>query len=357
MTDTPAQFIEWDKAIPSPDAEAAARSQARWNSLAKPLGSLGALEEAVVRIAGIAGDAGYSLDKRAVAVLCADNGVADRGVSAVGAEVTAVLARNLAKGDLSVCKMARVARADVFGVDMGLRIDRPIAGLLDRCVAPGTNDIAAGPAMAPEQAVRAVRSGVELAAELAAGGYRIIATGEAGIGNTTTSSAMTAVLLGERPGAVTGAGAGLDGNGVARKIDVIEQALRVNSPDPGDALDVLAKLGGFDIAGMAGVFIGGALHRVPVLVDGFISSVAALTAARLCPASQYAMLASHVSAEPAARTLLEVLRLNPLIAAGMRLGEGTGAVAALPLLDMAYAVYTEMPTYADIDIGRYQPGA
>lgn len=349
-------FAEFDRAIPRFDDAAAAASRERWDSIAKPRGSLGGLERAVTRLAGFTGDPGYRPARRCLLVLCADNGVAARGVSPAGGEVTAALAANLARGDISVCKMAAAARCDCVGVDMGMNIDLNLPGLLDRRVAAGTNDIAVGPAMSREQAMTAIGHGIGLAADMAEKGCDILAVGEVGIGNTTTSSAMTAALLGRDPAEVTGRGAGLTDEGVRRKTGVIRSALAVNRPDSGDPLDVLAKLGGFDIAGMAGVFLGGARAGVPVVVDGLISSVAALTAGRLCPASRHAMLASHVSAEPAAAMLLGALGLEPLIAAGMRLGEGSGAVALLPLLDLAYAVYDDMITYDDLDAGSLRSG-
>ena len=346
---------DWRSEIPGPDAEAVRAAKYRWSSVAKPLDSLGRLEDALVAIAGLTGDAGYAIDKRAVLVLCADNGVVGQGVTQTGSEVTLALVRNLARGDISVCKMAEVARADVVGVDMGIHVDLKLPGILDRRIAAGTNDISAGPAMTREQAEAAIVHGIGLVADLRDKGYRILATGEVGIGNTTTSSAMASVLLDKPVSLVTGRGAGLSSDGIKRKVAIIEKAVAVNRPDAGDALDVLAKLGGFDIAGLVGVFLGGAMYRVPILVDGLISSVAALTALRLNPGAGVAMLASHVSAEPAGQLLLESLGLPPLICAGMCLGEGTGAIAALPLLDMAYAVYGKMLTYEEIEIERYKP--
>lgn len=337
------------------DEAAMRQARERWNSVAKPLDSLGRLEKAVVKIAGLTGDSRYSIERRAVVVFCADNGVVARGVTQTGSEVTAILARNLARGDISVCKMAETASADVVGVDMGMQTDLALPELLDRRIAAGTHDLSAGPAMTREQTIRAIGHGMELVLDLRLKGYRILATGELGIGNTTTSSAMASVLLGRPVAEVTGRGAGLSSEGVRRKVGVIEEAIECNRPDSGDALDVLSKLGGFDIAGMTGMFLGGAMYRVPILVDGFISSVAALTALRLAPSCGIAMLASHVSAEPAGRMTLDALGLEPLICADMCLGEGTGAVAALPLLDMAYAVYDTAPTYEEIAIGRYQP--
>ncbi len=327
----------------------------RWNNVAKPKDSLGHLEKAVTKIAGLTGSADYEIDKRIVMVFCADNGVVRQGVARTGSEVTEILARCMASGNISVCKMASVAHADVIGIDMGIHLDLQLQEILNRRIAAGTGDISIGPAMTREQAATGIRHGMELAKSYKEQGYKIIVTGEVGIGNTTTSSAMASVYLGVDPVEVTGRGAGLDPEGVSRKAAVVQKAIATNNPNPDDALDVLAKLGGFDIAGMTGVFLGGALYRIPVLVDGLISSVAALTAAKLNPAAKNAMLASHVSAEPAGKKLLAALGLDPLICADLCLGEGTGGVAALPLLDMAYAVYRDMLTYEDIAIGKYTP--
>ena len=204
-------------------------------------------------------------------------------------------------------------------------------------------------------AVQAVGEGIALARELAENGYRLIATGEMGIGNTTTSSAVAAVLLGQPVELMTGRGAGLSDEGLARKVDAICRGILCNEPDPEDTLDVLAKLGGFDIAGLCGVFLGGALAGVPVLADGFISGVAALCAVRLCPAASKAVFASHCSTEPAARLVLEALGKTPLLTAGLHLGEGTGAVASIPLWDMALAVYEGCYSFAEGGIAPYTP--
>lgn len=330
-------------------------AQTHWDSLAKPLGSLGLLEQAVTKIAGLTGNANVRLDKRAVLVFCADNGVVKEGVTQAGSDITSLVAGNIARGNASVCRMAAVAHADVIPIDMGMAKRSETPGLIDRRIAPGTESITLGPAMTRQQALQAIQIGMELMKMQKGQGYTIFATGEMGIGNTTTSSAIASVLLGKSVAKVTGRGAGLTDTGLQRKIDVIEHAITVNSPDPNDALDVLSKLGGFDIAGMTGVFLGGALYRVPILIDGFISAVSALVATRLCPASTCAMLSSHVSAEPAGSMVLESLGFCPLITAKMRLGEGTGAVAALPLLDMALAVYHGMSTFSDIGMGRYTP--
>ncbi len=345
----------WNAAIPPYDTEAAEQCRQRWNAIAKPLGCLGLLEQAVESIAGVTGNHRHHIDKRAVVVFCADNGVVGQGVTQTGSEVTAILARNLTTGAVSICKMAEVARVDVVPVDMGILPDLRLPGLLDRRIAAGTRDIAIGPAMTKDQALQAINAGIDLAVDLCGKGYTLLLAGEVGIGNTTTASAMASVLLGKAPAEVTGRGAGLSSEGIRRKIQIIETAIQINQPDPADPLDILAKLGGFDIAGMVGLHIGAARMRIPVVIDGLIGSVAALAAKRLCPACASAMLASHVSAEPAATMLLDALGLRPLIHAGLCLGEGSGAVAAVPLLDMAYAVYDNMVTFEQTAIEAYQP--
>ena len=327
----------------------------RWDSLAKPLGSLGLLEEAVIKIAALTGNAEVHLNSRALLVLCADNGVVAQGVTQTDSSVTAAVARALGMGTSTVNYMARVANCRVVPVDMGV-LDFPGApGVLDRRVRSGTADITQESAMNREECVRAIETGMELVREQRETGADILATGEMGIGNTTTSSAVASVLLGLPPVEVTGRGAGLSDAGLARKIAAIERAISVNRPDPADPVDVLSKVGGLDLAGLCGVFLGGAKYRLPILVDGFISAVAALCAVRLWPEAGWAMLASHVSAEPAGRLVLDELGLKPLITAELRLGEGSGAVAALPLLDMALAVYHSGHTFDKMGMEAYTP--
>ena len=251
--------------------------------------------------------------------------------------------------------MACAARCEVVPVDMGILDFSPVEGILSCRMGNGTGDITAGPAMTRAQAEQAVLTGAALAARQAAAGVRLLATGEMGIGNTTTSAAVACALLGRPAEDLTGRGAGLSDAGLARKVSAIQKALAVNRPDPADPLDVLAKVGGFDLAGLCGVFLGGAACRVPVLADGLISTVAALCAVRLCPGAAKAVFASHVSAEPAGRAVLDALGKKPLITAGMRLGEGTGAVASIPLWDMARAVYAESYSFAQCGVEAYQP--
>ena len=234
---------------------------------------------------------------------------------------------------------------DAVAVDMGMLEPARTPGVWDMRIAAGTQDISLGPAMSRQQAAHAILNGVEAVRRLANQDYRIVAVGEMGIGNTTTATAMTCAFLGLDPLSATGRGAGLSDAGLARKRRAVRRALDVNAPtDAEDALDVLAKLGGLDIAGMAGAYLGGALVGVPTVVDGFISAVAALTAVRLCPACKKALLASHVSAEPAAHAVMDAL---------LRLGEGTGAACLVPLLDMALALY-DGTTFADAGVEPYE---
>lgn len=346
-------MIRWQKN----DLDAQARAQAclRWNRVAKPLHSLGKLEALLSQIAGIQGTAEVALFPRCVLVFCADHGVVAEGVTQSGQEVTALVARSIAEGTGNVNLMASVASADVFAVDMGMasRVEHP--GLINRRVQAGTQNFAAGPAMTRAQAQQAIQAGIDLVGEMKAKGYRVIATGEMGIGNTTASTAMACALLGASPEAMTGRGAGLSNAGLEKKRRVIGRALLLHRPNADDPLDVLSKVGGFEIAGMTGAFLGGMTHRIPVVIDGAISAVAALTAARLCPACRDFMLPSHMSREPAMACVMEELAFSPIIRGDLALGEGTGAVALLPLLDMAQRVYAGVHTFERLGMEAYTP--
>ena len=341
-------------AITPPDEAARAAAHAHWASLAKPLGGLGALETMLEDAAALTGSVALDFSKRAVLVLCADNGVVAQGVSQTDSSVTRAVAQTLAARRTSVCQMARTAHCQVVPVDLGMAGPK-VPGVLDCRIADGTQDFTCSPAMSRAEAVEAIGKGVALVRAQKAKGTRLLATGEMGIGNTTTSSAVASVLLGRPVQEMTGRGAGLSDEGLRRKIDAIRRGIVVNHPDAADPLGVLAALGGFDIAGLCGVFLGGALENVPILMDGFISGVAALCAVRLCPAAAKAVFASHVSSEPAARLVLEELDKKPLITANLHLGEGTGAVASLPLWDMALAVYNGCYSFAEGGITPYTP--
>ena len=336
------------------DQGAIAAARAHWDTVAHPLNSLGLLEDAVVRIAGASGTAAVDITKRAVVAMCADNGVVAEGVTQSGQDVTAIIAENMGRGTSSVCRMGRVAGADVVPVDIGVAVPVTVGKILQRNIRRGTADLAVEPAMSRAECERAILVGVEVVQDLVDQGYRLLATGEMGIGNTTTSAAVASVLLGREAEEVTGRGAGLSTEGLRRKVDAIRRGIAVNRPDASDPVDTVSKVGGLDIAGLMGVFLGGALYHVPVLIDGFISSVSALAAARLCPAALDYMLASHASNEPAGKMVLEALGLEPFLYARMCLGEGTGAVAVIPLLDMALAMYREMSSFSDINIDAYE---
>ena len=348
LRDTLAGIVPADRAA----AEACRR---RWDAIAKPLHRLGLLEDAVVRVAAMTGSPDVDLSRRAIVVMCADHGVVAEGVTQTGQEVTAIVTENMSKGASSVCCMARQAHAEVVPVDIG--VARPVAGahILQRNLMRGTRNMTKGPAMDREVCVRAIETGIQVAKELCGRGMTLLGTGEMGIGNTTASSAVAAVLLDAEPGTVTGRGAGLSSQGLDRKVEAIRRAIAVNRPDPADPVDVLSKVGGLDLAGLTGVFLVGAACRTPVLVDGFISAAAALCAVRLCPAAGDYLLASHVSAEPAGERMLRELGLVPLLRANMCLGEGTGTAAVMPLLDMALAVYGQMATFDEIEVEAYQP--
>ena len=328
--------------ITPPDREAMEGARLHWDAIAKPLHGLGRLEDMVVRIAGAAGTPEVRLDRKGVAVFCADNGVVAEGVTQTGQEVTLAVARSMAAGRSSVCRMARVAGAEVLPVDVGMLAHEAVPGLRDRVVMEGgTRNMT-------------LRAGLETAEELADRGIQLLAAGEMGIGNTTTTAVVAAALLGRSPEETVGRGAGLSDEGLVRKRRAVAAALAVNRPDPADPMDVLCKVGGLDIAAMTGFYLGCAFRKVPVLLDGAISCAAALCAVRLCPQAEKSLLASHRPAEPCGRLLLEALGLEPVLDAGLRLGEGTGAVAAMPLLDMALSVYGEMHTFDGLGIPAYR---
>jgi len=337
----------------------------RWDGIAKPLRSLGILEEAIVKIAGMTGNTNVDISKRALIIMCADNGVVREQVTQTGSEVTAIVAENFTKKKATVSIMAGVSKTDLFPVDIGierdmensLNINEEIVPfrILNRKISYGTKNLYVEHAMTREETIAAIEVGINLVEELKKKNYNIIATGEMGIGNTTTSSAVASVLLDKPVELVTGKGAGLSSKGLDRKIHVIKESIKLNKPNSKDPLDVLSKVGGLDIAGLVGVFIGGATFKIPIVIDGFISAVAALIAVRMEPLVIDYILPSHVSKEPAGEMLLKELGLTPFISCGMFLGEGTGAIAVFPILEMACNVYRDMSTFGEIDIQEYKP--
>ena len=339
--------------IKRPDNEMFLAAKARWDSVAKPLGSLGLLEDYIQKIAAIQKSTDVDLSNRMVVVMCADNGVTAEKVTQSDSSVTAVCANAIADGTSNINKLAEVFGASVTAVDIGVERDVNSPKILNRKIAHGTKNIAVGAAMTKEQAEKSICVGIDIMRDLKKEGVNIVVTGEMGIGNTTTSAAIASVLLDVPPRVVTGRGAGLDGAGLERKIAVIEKAIAKNVPNANDPIELISKLGGFDIGGMTGLFLGGAIYGIPVVIDGVISAVSALLAQKINPISAEYMVASHVSSEPAGRMLLEEIGLKPIINAEMRLGEGTGGIMLLPLLDGALAVYKNSHKFDEIGIERY----
>ncbi|MEX2223785.1 MAG: nicotinate-nucleotide--dimethylbenzimidazole phosphoribosyltransferase [Candidatus Rokuibacteriota bacterium] len=332
--------------VPRPDPGAEVEVRRRLDALTKPPGSLGRLEELAVRLSVIAGICPPRLRDPVIFTLAADHGVVAQGVSAYPQIVTAQMVENFLRGGAAVNVLARHAGARVVVADLGVAVPLPAhPDLRDRKVAFGTADMTRGPAMTPAQCRQAIEAGIALVEAEHARGADLIATGEMGIGNTTAASAMVAALTGASVESVTGPGTGVDAAGRRRKVDAIRRALDVNRPDPADALDTLAKVGGFEIAGLVGVILAGAAHRLPVVLDGFIAGAAALAATRLKPAAGGALLAAHRSAEPGHGPVLEALGLEPYLDLGLRLGEGTGAALCIALARAAVAMLTDMATF------------
>lgn len=339
--------------IDIPDKKIEQEIKANWDRVAKPLDGLGEFEGLLARIGAILGSSEIDIGKKAVIVMCADNGVVAEGVSQSGQEITAAVTENLGKRNTSVCKMAKAVGTEIFPVDVGVNTDRIFPGVISRKVKKGTSDFLLEPAMSEEEAMQAVRVGMELVKECKEAGYTLLGTGEMGIGNTTTSAAMAAALLSVSPEIVVGRGAGLSDEGIATKRRVIADALEKYQLRGTEPMRILCSVGGLDIAGLCGVFLGGAKYHMPIVADGVISAVAALTAERLCPGTKEFIIPSHKGKEPASELLMRELGLYPVIDAGLALGEGTGAVMMFSLLDIAMTLYETGATFADFEIDEY----
>ncbi len=343
------------KQITPPHALSMRAAQEKWDKVAKPLNSLGRLEEMVIQLAGIEGTSQPIQRKKAVIMFCADNGIIAEGVTQSGSEVTAAVARNFAKGIATVNVFARTCGADTFPVDIGMAEHVVCDGLDVRKVCCGTRNFAKEPAMTRHQAEQAILTGINLVQEKKEAGYNLIITGEMGIGNTSTSSAVLSVLLEKDAAEVTGRGAGLSDEALNRKTEIIRNAIALHQPNKNDILDVLSKVGGLDICGMTGAFLGGAIYRVPVLIDGLISAVAAICAVRLAPLCRHYMYASHCSAEPAGKLALQAIGKQAYLDCGMCLGEGTGGVIGAKLFDFALAAYQEAAKFSEASVEQYVP--
>lgn len=337
--------------IPEPDAGAAEAARSRQDMLTKPRGSLGRLEELSIRLAAISGQPLPTIKHKVIVTMAGDHGVARDGVSAYPPEVTPQMVLNFLSGRAAVNVLARHVGARIVVVDMGVNYDfDPHPDLLIRKVARGTNSIACGPAMTREQAVQAIEAGIEVVEAEIAEGLDIVGTGDMGIGNTTPSAAIAAALTGEAVSKIVGRGTGLDDAGLARKVEVIERALAINKPDPNDGLDVLAKVGGFEIGGLAGVILGAASHRRPVMIDGFISTAAAMIAIAMAPQARPYLIAAHRSQEQGHGIMQDWAGLKPLLDIDMRLGEGTGAALGISLAEAACKILAEMATFDEAGV-------
>ncbi|MBQ9200393.1 MAG: nicotinate-nucleotide--dimethylbenzimidazole phosphoribosyltransferase [Lachnospiraceae bacterium] len=342
--------------ITLPDSTYYTAVKKRWDNAAKPLDSLGVFEDITARMGSILKTDKLNLGKKAIIVMCADNGVVEEGVSQSGCEVTLAVARAMGENKSSVCRMAAVNNTKIIPVDIGIKSDEKISGVLDRKVSMGTRNFAKEPAMSKEEMCRAIQTGTDIVSDLKHEGYAVIGTGEMGIGNTTTSSAVAAALLKCDEKELVGRGAGLSDDGLEKKKKVINDALnnyQLLKPDT-DALTILQTVGGLDIAGLVGVIIGGAVYHIPIVLDGVISAVAALVVVRIFPGVKDYIFASHMGREPAMKYIFEELGLKPVIYGELALGEGTGAVMMFSLLDMALSLYNEQTTFEDIKIEAYK---
>ena len=336
--------------IPSPDATAAAAARERQNSLTKPQGSLGRLEELSIQLAAIGK---RFVDRKAVIVMAADHGVAAEGVSAYPSEVTPQMVLNFVRGGAAINVLARQANARITVVDIGVNFDFDLSlPIVQRKVMRGTRNMAREAAMTCEQAEQAIQVGMDVVQSEIAKGLDIVATGDMGIGNTTPSAAIVSVITGEPVARVTGRGTGVDEAGLQRKVAMIEKAIAINKPDPKNPMDVLSKVGGLEIAGIAGVIIGAASGGIPVVIDGFISGAAALIACQLAPEVKPYLIAAHQSVEIGHRVMLDHIGLRPLLDMNLRLGEGTGAVLAFHLIEAATRILNEMATFEEAGVSE-----
>jgi len=335
------------------DERAMAEARMRQDNLTKPQGSMGQLEFLSIQVAGIKGDARPRIIHKVIFTLAGDHGVTRKGVSAYPSEVTPQMVYNFLRGGAAINVLARQVGARVIVADLGVAsvLERH-PQLKDKKVALGTDNMAEGPAMSREEAIRSIEAGMELVEEELTKGMDILGTGDMGIGNTTPSSAITSALTGVDVAAVTGKGAGLDEEGWKRKVKVIQKALALNQPDPKDAIDVLSKVGGFEIGGIVGLILAGARYRIPVVIDGFISGAAALVATSLSPQVRPYLISSHQSAEPGHKRILEHLGLIPLLNLNMRLGEGTGAALGIFLIEASLKILNEMATFAEAGVSE-----
>ena len=341
------------KEIKPLDSSAMTAAQSRQDSLTKPHGSLGRLEELSIQIAGIKGEAAPKLEHKSIIIMAADHGVTAETVSLYPQEVTRQMVLNFLKGGAAINVLAGQIGARVIVVDMGVKGGfQPLPGLLCKMIDFGTQNMMQGPAMTRQQAIDAIESGIQIVEAEMAKRVDIIGTGDMGIGNTTASSAIFAAISSKKPKQITGRGTGIGDKQLAHKIKVIERALSINKPNPKDPIDVLSKVGGFEIGGLVGVILAGAAYRIPVVIDGFISGSAALIATSLSSQARDYLISAHLSAEAGHELLLQFLGLKPLLNLNMRLGEGTGAVLGIALAEAAARTLSQMATFAQAGVSE-----
>lgn len=330
------------------DKEALKKAREHMDSLIKPLGSLGKLEGIAVKLAGITGNVKNNVDKKCSVVMVADNGICEEGVAGSPQDITLVQGMNMTRGICGMGVLSAHAGADIKVVDIGIMSDYNNDKVYNRKIKYGTNNFAKGPAMSREEAVRAIEVGIEMVEIAVNEGYQLIGTGEMGIGNTSSTSAVFMAMTGEAAEKAVGKGGGLTDEALLHKRKVIEDAIKLNKPNPNDPIDVVSKVGGLDIAGMAGCFLGAAYFRVPIVIDGVISALAAYVAAKLNPLAKDFMFSSHKSKEPVYDLIFKELGMEPMLDMDMRLGEGTGCTLAFNIISAACAVMNNMATFEDI---------
>ncbi len=343
-------FNPYEIAIPALDEAAMAAAWKRQDALAKPPRSLGVLEEISARFAGMTGRVFNDAKRRRILIFSADNGVVEEGVTSAPQSVTLAQTINFTRGLTGVAVLAKHYNTELKVVDVGINARFQQPGVIDRKIAMGTRNLAKEPAMTREQALQALETGYEMAAQAAEDGVEILGIGEMGIGNTTTSSAVLSCLLRLPAEETTGRGGGVNDAGFARKKQIIDSALERYRPDPGDVVDVLSKVGGFDVAAMCGAFLGAAAHRLPVVIDGYISAVAALCAYRIRPESRGYFFGSHISCERGYMLAMEEMGVKPMFQLEMRLGEGSGCPIAFEVIDGALSVLKNMATFDEARI-------
>ncbi|MBP3887540.1 MAG: nicotinate-nucleotide--dimethylbenzimidazole phosphoribosyltransferase [Cellulosilyticum sp.] len=315
--------------------------------LSKPIGSLGKLEDLCMQLAGIYETIEFDLEPKVVIGFAGDHGVYEEGVARDPQWITKAQIPNFAKGVCAVGTLARFMKADIVAVDVGVKCEEALEGVLDYKIRQGTSNMAKGPAMTREEAIRSLEIGIEVAKKTVEKGYKVLAIGEMGIANTTPTSAIISVFAACEPKEVTGKGAGLSPEGILHKVEVIKKAIELNKPNKSDAIDVLSKVGGFEIGAMAGAILGAAAMRRPVVLDGFISYAAAILAKNLCETATSYMIPSHYSAEPGTVKATELLGMEPMLHLDMRLGEGSGGILVFQLLEAANYLFNHMATRED----------